>query len=130
MLRTLDIVLIGAMVAAAAFTYQVKQRAERQVQDIDRLESRIQLQNSTIDLLKADWSVLTQPSRLQNLIEAYQAQLDLGTIQPTQVATLNDLPSYPKPDEPPLPSLPPKGAPNVAKAAPRVDLTETGSVVR
>ena len=130
MLRTLDVVLIGAMVAAAAFTYQVKQRAERQVQDIDRLESRIQLQNSTIDLLKADWSVLTQPSRLQNLIEAYQAQLDLGTIQPTQVATLNDLPSYPKPGEPPLPSLPPKGAPNVAKAAPRVDLTETGSVVR
>ena len=130
MLRTLDVALIGVMVAAAAFTYQVKQRAERQVQEIDRLEARIQLQDNTIDLLKADWSVLTQPSRLQKLIAAYQSQLDLQTIQPTQVATLNDLPSYPKPAEPPVPSRPPKAPPAVAKASPPVDMTATGSVVR
>ena len=129
MLRTLDVALIGVMVAAAAFTYQVKQRAERQVQEINRLQARIHLQESTIDLLKADWSVLTQPSRLQRLIAAYQSQLDLQTIQPTQVATLNDLPSYPKPADPPLPSRSP-AAPAVAKALPPVDMTATGSVVR
>lgn len=130
MLRTLDVVLIGVMVAAAAFTYQVKQRAERQVQEINHLEARIRLQENTIDLLKADWSVLTQPSRLQKLITAYQSQLDLQTIQPTQVATLNDLPSYPKPGDPPVPSPSPKAPPAVAKAVPPVDPTATGSVVR
>lgn len=130
MLRTLDVVLIGAMVAAAAFTYQVKQRAERQVAEIDRLQASIRLQDNTIDLLKADWSVLTQPSRLQTLITAYQSQLDLQPIQPTQIATLNDLPSYPRPDNPPLPSRSPKGPPAVAKASPPVDMTATGSVVR
>ncbi len=128
MLRTLDVALIGVMVAAAAFTYQVKQRAERQVEEIHQLEARIRLQEGTIDLLKADWSVLTQPSRLQKLITAYQSQLGLETIQPTQVATLNDLPSYPKPADPPVPSLSPNAPPAVARAVPPVDTTATGSV--
>jgi len=128
MLRTLDVVLIGTMVVAAALTYQVKQKAERQVDSIDRLNTQIRLQEETIDLLKADWSVLTQPSRLQKLIATYQDQLDLSTIEPTQIATLNDLPAFPKPDDPPVPSKP--GAVPVAKGGTTIDKILTGSVVR
>jgi hypothetical protein len=133
MLRTLDVVLIAVMVAAAAFTYRVKHQAEEQVHAISRLKAQIKLETDTIDLLKADWSVLTQPSRLQKLITAYQPELNLQTILPTQVATLNDLPSFPKPEDPPVPTLSPQAPsapPAVAKAAAPVDMTATGSVVR
>jgi hypothetical protein len=133
MLRTLDVVLIAVMVAAAAFTYRVKHQAEEQVRAIRHLKAEIRLETETIDLLKADWSVLIQPARLQKLIAAYEPQLHLQTIEPTQVATLNDLPDFPKPDDPPVPSAAPgtqTPPPAVAKAASPIDMTATGSVVR
>ncbi|HET7413838.1 MAG TPA: hypothetical protein VFJ18_14375 [Pararhizobium sp.] len=133
MLRTLDVVLIAVMIAAAAFTYRVKHQAEEQVRAIRHLKAQIQLEKNTIDLLKADWSVLTQPARLQKLIAVYQSELNLQTIQPTQVATLNDLPDYPKPAAPPVPTASPEAPPAppaVARAKPLMDMTATGSVVR
>lgn len=128
MLRTLDVVLIGMMIVAAAFTYQVKQKAEKQVDAIDRLNTQIRLQDETIDLLKADWSVLTQPSRLQRLIADYQNQLHLGTIEPTQIATLNDLPNFPEPKDPPIPTQP-GAVPQVVQGGTTIDKILTGSVV-
>lgn len=129
MLTKLDVVLIALMTGAAAVTYQIKHNAEQQVRAIDHLKAQIRLENDTIALLKADWSVLTRPSRLQTLMEAYQSQLDLQTIEPTQIATLNDLPKYPSPADPPLPSKPPR-PPAVAGAGPSIDRIATGSVSR
>ena len=40
-----------------------------------KIEAQIRFEEDTIDLLKADWSLLTQPSRLQKLAEIYQAEL-------------------------------------------------------
>lgn len=132
MLRTLDLVLIVMMVAAAAFTYRVKHQAEQKLEDIHHLQAQIRLQEDTIDLLNADWSVLIQPARLQKLVGFYQPELQLETIQPQQIATLNDLPTYPKPEEPPVPTLLPVALPPVvASATPKaVDPVKTGSVVR
>ncbi|TPW29283.1 cell division protein FtsL [Pararhizobium mangrovi] len=136
MLGKLDLVLIAAMVGAAAFTYRVKHHAEEQVAAINHLQREIRLEHDTIDLLNADWSVLTQPSRLQQLDEAFDAELNLKTIEPTQIATLNDLPDYPVPDNPPLPMAAP-GRPDVADGGgdavadllKSVDPVKTGSVI-
>lgn len=46
-------------------------------------------------LLKADWSLLTQPSRLQQLSQTYQAELGLVPLQPRQIVGLDELPSKP-----------------------------------
>ena len=67
MFRTSDIVLIAVMVSAAAFTYKTKHEAEDQLARCARSRPQIRYEEDTIDLLKADWSLLTQPSRLQKL---------------------------------------------------------------
>ena len=61
MFRTTDIVLIAVMVAAAGFTYKIKQQAEDQLAAVHKLEAQIRFEEDTIALLKADWSLLTQP---------------------------------------------------------------------
>jgi hypothetical protein len=95
--RTSDIVLIAVMVAAAAFTYKTKHEAEDRLAQVRKIESDIKYEQDTTDLLKADWSMLTQPSRLQKLAEIYQAELKLAPVEASQIGSIEDLP--PKPVE-------------------------------
>lgn len=95
MFRTSDIVLIAVMVSAAAFTYKIKQDAEDRLATVHKIERQIRFEEDTLDLLKADWSLLTQPSRLQKLAEIYQAELTLRPIEPHQIVDLDELPSKP-----------------------------------
>ena len=92
MLRTLDLIMICAMIAAAAFTYQVKHAAEDKLEEVQKLQASIKQQEATIDLLEADWSLLNQPSRLQSLSTAYEAELKLKQMKPNQMAGTDELP--------------------------------------
>jgi hypothetical protein len=93
--RTSDIVLIAVMVSAAAFTYKIKQDAEDRLSTVHKIEQQIRYEEDTIDLLKADWSLLTQPSRLQRLSEIYRAELALTPVEAHQIVGLDELPSKP-----------------------------------
>ena len=95
MFRTSDIVLIAVMVSAAAFTYKTKQQAEDQLAMVKKLEQQIRFEEDSIDLLKADWSLLTQPSRLQKLAEIYAAELELQPVEAHQIVGLDELPVRP-----------------------------------
>ena len=109
MFRTTDIVLIAVMMAAAAFTYKTKHDAESKLAEIKQIQDRIQQENDTIDVLKADWSLLTQPARLQRLAEIYHSELDLEQevvreaaqeqpgVQPPadQIVEIDELPTVP-----------------------------------
>ena len=77
MLRTLDVVLIAAMIGAATVTYQIKHRAEDKLDEVHRLQAAIKLQKDTIDLLEADWSLLNQPGRLERLTKEFNEQLNV-----------------------------------------------------
>ncbi|WP_315923882.1 hypothetical protein [Mesorhizobium sp. SP-1A] len=92
MFRTSDIILIAVMVSAAAMTYAVKRDAEEQQTKVRQLQAQIRTEEDTINLLKADWSLLTQPARLQRLVEKYQAQLKLEPVDPHQIVQIQDLP--------------------------------------
>ncbi|MER9297064.1 hypothetical protein NKI38_11320 [Mesorhizobium sp. M0621] len=93
MFRTSDIVLIAVMVAAAAFTYKAKREAEEQLASVQKIHAQIRYEEDTIDLLKADWSLLTQPSRLQKLAELYKSQLELQPVSARQIVGIGDLPA-------------------------------------
>jgi hypothetical protein len=93
--RTSDIVLIAVMVSAAAFTYNTKRKVEDQLAEVRRIESHIRYEQDSIDLLNADWSLLTQPSRLQKLADIYQAELGLQPVEASQIGSLDDLPAKP-----------------------------------
>ena len=95
MFRTSDIVLIAVMVSAAALTYKTKREAEEQMKAVRTIQSQIHTEEETIDLLKADWSLLTQPSRLQKLADVYKSQLGLEPVNAHQIGGLDDIPVKP-----------------------------------
>ena len=107
MFRTLDVVMIAVMTAAATVTYSIKHQAENKLEVVRKLDAEIKLEEDTIDLLKADWSLLSRPGRLQKLVEVYSDQLQLKPVQADQIVTLDSLPMRP-------PS-PPGDAPTVAQ---------------
>lgn len=92
MFRAFDILLIAVMVVAATITYQIKHRADEKLQEVRRLEAEIKLEHDTIDLLRADWALLSQPNRLRKLVDAYNGELKLEPTQPTQLAQPSELP--------------------------------------
>ena len=92
MLRSFDLILIGVMTATAVVTYTIKHRADEKLAEVRRLEAEIKLEKDTIDLLKADWALLTQPNRLHRLINVYNAELGLAPTEPTQLAMPKELP--------------------------------------
>jgi hypothetical protein len=122
--RTTDIILIAVMVSAAAFTYRTKHEAEDQLAAVRRLESQIRYEQDTIALLKADWSLLTQPSRLQKLTEIYRNELALKPVEAQQIVGLDDLP--PRPVE--IPDLSTQRLGGMAQSG--ADQTVTGGIVR
>lgn len=83
------------MVSAAAFTYKTKHEAEDRLAIVRKIEQQIRLEEDSINLLKADWSLLTQPSRLQKLTDTYQAELMLQPTGPRQIVGLDELPEKP-----------------------------------
>ena len=85
-------VLIAVMVSAAAFTYTTKHGAEAELSKLRRLEAAIRFEEETIDVLKADWSLLTQPSRLQRLADVYHEDLQLVPLEAHQIANITELP--------------------------------------
>ncbi len=131
MLKPFDFVMIGAMLAAATVTYQIKHDTDNKAAEVRRLEAEIKLEKDTIDLLKADKALLTQPNRLERLVQTYAAELQLQPTQPTQLARPVELP-MPK-DQVPVPEGEEGEAPAVSAAAPSdpiKDLITTGSVDR
>lgn len=102
MLRTLDIVMIGALIAGAGWTFKVKHDAEQAVARVETLETRIRLEREAIEILKADWSLLTSPERLEALIERYKDELMLEHAQPRQIVTFDKIPEKQPEILPPL----------------------------
>ncbi|MGQ3209797.1 MAG: cell division protein FtsL [Shinella sp.] len=131
MFRTLDVVMIAVMTAAATVTYSIKHQAENKLEVVRKLDSEIKLEEDTIDLLKADWALLTQPNRLNRLVKTFEADLKLVPTESTQLAQPSELP-MPMAE---LPALEPekdgkkdeKIAKNKKKAS-DADAIQTGSV--
>ncbi len=117
MLRTFDIILVVVMTGAATVTYSIKHRAELKLEEVRKIEADIRLEKDTIDLLKADWALLSQPNRLQKLIDTYNADLALVPTASTQLARPNELPML-KADVPPPPVDPKKAKDGKTKGAP------------
>lgn len=125
MFRTLDVVMIAVMTAAATVTYSIKHQAENKLEDVRKLDAEIKLEEDTIDLLKADWALLTQPSRLNRLVDVFAGDLKLVPTESTQLAQPSELP-MPTAE---LPALPAEKDEKVAKTK-KTDAIQTGSVAR
>jgi len=122
--RTADIVLIAAMVSAAAFTYTTKHKVEAQLAEVRRIEAKIRFEEDSLTILKADWSLLTQPARLQKLAEIYQGELQLAPLEARQIVNADELPARPVEIEEII------ARPRQGLARDNTDKTTTSGVVR
>ncbi|SIR06265.1 hypothetical protein SAMN05880561_10851 [Rhizobium sp. RU33A] len=128
MLKTFDFLMIGAMLTAATVTYQIKHNTDNKAAEVRRLEAEIKLEKDTIDLLKADRALLTQPNRLERLVQAYAAELQLVPTEPNQLARPMELPMLK--DQVPVPEGEEGSVSAAAPSDPIKDLITTGSVDR
>ena len=90
MLRFVNICLVLALVALAYVNYQVKYESRGIDEDIVSLTKKIEEERDAIAVLRAEWSLLNRPERLQRLA---QKHLKLGDAQPRQLLTLESVTS-------------------------------------
>ena len=106
MMRVLNILVIAALVSAAAYVYKIKFESTRQAERLAKLRMEIRQEQDAIAALRAEWSKLDTPSRIQSLANRH---LSLKPIDPRQFDTLRDLPERP-PDLVPPNSADPIGS--------------------
>jgi cell division protein FtsL len=89
MLRGLNIIAVGGLIAAAAVVYDVKYSATYEAQKVARLNSEIAKEREKIATLKAEWSTLSSPERIQRLAMRY---LNMKPLPVTQIGSFASLP--------------------------------------
>jgi cell division protein FtsL len=106
MMRVLNILVIAALVSAAAYVYKTKFESTRQAERLAKVRMEIRQEQDAIASLRAEWSKLDTPSRIQTLANRH---LSLKPIDPRQFDALRNLPERP-PDLVPPNSADPIGS--------------------
>jgi cell division protein FtsL len=89
MMRLLNICLIAALVLAAADVYKIKFESTRQSQRLIRLRTDIRQEQNAIAALRAEWSKLDSPARIEALARRH---LSLRATETQQYDRLDNLP--------------------------------------
>jgi cell division protein FtsL len=122
MMRLLNVLVIAALVLAAADVYKIKFESTRQAQRVAKLRMEIRRENDAIAALRAEWSKLDNPARIQALARRH---LPLKPVEGHQFDRLDQLPERP-PELVPVDDPDPIGT---VLANPRlIDRTATGSL--
>ncbi len=90
--RALNIVVIAVLVLAAAWVYRIKYDSAVQAERLAKLRSEVRHERDKIAALRAEWSALDDPARIEALAKRF---LKLQQIVPTQFDTLDNLPDPP-----------------------------------
>jgi len=98
MLRLINLAVIGALVVAAAWLYEIKYASTRQAEQVAKLRLEIRRERDAIAALRAEWAQLDNPNRIQMLARRH---LTLKPIEATQFDALDHLPDKPVPLVPP-----------------------------
>ena len=100
-MRLIHLLVIGALVFAAAYVYQIKMDSTARTERVLRLRAEIREQREAIAALRSEWARLDAPLRLQGLSERH---LPLKPLTATQYDSLKSLPERPpslvKPGDP------------------------------
>jgi cell division protein FtsL len=105
-MRLLNFVVIIALVLAAGYVYQVKFESTLQAERVAKLRSEIRRERDTIAALRAEWSKLETPARVQALAQRHL------TLKPVEASQFDGLERVPEraPDVVPPATADPIGA--------------------
>ena len=91
-MRIIHFLAIGGLVFAAAYVYRIKMESTERTERVLRLRAEIREQRDAIAVLRAEWTRLDAPLRLQGLAERH---LPLKPLNATQYDSLKNLPERP-----------------------------------
>jgi hypothetical protein len=91
-MRIIHLLVIGALVFAAAYVYRIKMESTARTERVLQLRAQVHEQRDAIAALRAEWSKLDAPVRLQGLVERH---LTLRPIVANQYDQLKNLPERP-----------------------------------
>ena len=89
-LRLMHAVAIAALIGSAAYVYGVKYRTIYAAEQLVKTRHLIGKEKDAINLLRAEYSRLARPDRIQELAEA---KLGLKPLELWQITSVADLPS-------------------------------------
>jgi cell division protein FtsL len=93
MIRLIGFALLAAVVGLAAYVYDVKYQTGRLNRQAQTLQRDIDRERDQIATLRAEWSALNQPARLQALGERHLPHL--RRFQVAQIGFAHELPERP-----------------------------------
>ena len=94
MLRILHVLVLGVLVLAAADVYKIKFESTLQAESVARLRNDIRHEHDAIAALRAEWTKLDTPDRIEQLAHRHLA---LRPVDVMQFDTLDGLPEKPPP---------------------------------
>jgi cell division protein FtsL len=92
MIRLLNICVIAALFVAAAYVYKIKYESTQRAEQVAKLRAEIRREHDAIATLRAEWSRLDSPARIQELAKRHLA---LRPIEQRQFDRLDQLPERP-----------------------------------
>jgi hypothetical protein len=95
MIRWLQVVSVLAATGAAIFVFQIKYRAEAVAEHAAQLQRELDQEKETTSLLAAEWSLLIQPARVQEVVDRHAELLKLQPLDPMQITRIENLPMRP-----------------------------------
>ena len=90
MMRLLNVCVIAALVLAAADVYKIKFESARQAERLAKLRMEITREHDAIAALRAEWSKLDSPSRIQALVRKHLALKPVEAHQFDRLENLRD----------------------------------------
>lgn len=89
MLRFLNVVAIVALIGSAVYAYSIKYQTMLRAEQINKMKREVKAERDAVAVLRAEWSFLTRPGRVQELADKY---LDLQQLSVAQIVTAQALP--------------------------------------
>jgi cell division protein FtsL len=102
MIRILNVFVVGCLIVAAVVVYEVKYQSTYKAQAVARLAGEIRTEREKIATLRAEWSRLSTPVRIQALSERY---LGMKPLDVSRIDDFSNLPERPAPAGDPLGDL-------------------------
>jgi cell division protein FtsL len=93
MLRFLNVVAILGLIGSAVYAYTIKYQTILRAEQITKLQHKVKAEQDAIAVLRAEWSFLTRPERVQQLADQY---LDLEPLGVAKIVTAQSLPEKPE----------------------------------
>lgn len=95
MIRWLQFLSVVAAAAAGIVVFQIKYQAEAVAEQAAKLQRSVNEEREALSLLKAEWSYLVQPARVQEIVEKHQDDLALEPLKSEQITHFEQLPMRP-----------------------------------